>query len=388
MSYSTELEQTNKEYAIKGEVKTKLADMLQNCTKDKLASIASNCELPGRSKMNKQELAAALYELLTQEKRLEVALLLATEEEWELFDKLLKSPYVQDADLAPGTYGFLMDRGLIFSFWDGYKLSYVIPEEIKEVYRTFHSKSFIKTRDRYQLVLQYVEAATNLYGVCKPEKCIEIFNAQNDEKLSEDEFGQIYSFHTARQHLFYMSRGYLINDYFDEGNQEEFEELLERIKNKPYYIPAKEEFLKYADSGYYEQTLQLDRLKTFILQNLSRDEELAEIIVEDIQLACSMEEPFEGIMDEFERRNIHIKSMELLNALAALINDVNNNTRLWSNCGRTPFELQKSFGKPVHGPEQVSKLRVLSKQRIANKIGRNEPCPCGSGKKYKKCCGK
>jgi preprotein translocase subunit SecA len=24
----------------------------------------------------------------------------------------------------------------------------------------------------------------------------------------------------------------------------------------------------------------------------------------------------------------------------------------------------------------------------AEKIGRNEPCPCGSGKKYKKCCGK
>jgi uncharacterized protein YchJ len=22
------------------------------------------------------------------------------------------------------------------------------------------------------------------------------------------------------------------------------------------------------------------------------------------------------------------------------------------------------------------------------KVGRNEPCPCGSGKKYKKCCGK
>ena len=24
----------------------------------------------------------------------------------------------------------------------------------------------------------------------------------------------------------------------------------------------------------------------------------------------------------------------------------------------------------------------------AHKIGRNDPCPCGSGKKYKKCCGK
>jgi uncharacterized protein len=25
--------------------------------------------------------------------------------------------------------------------------------------------------------------------------------------------------------------------------------------------------------------------------------------------------------------------------------------------------------------------------RAAEKVGRNDPCPCGSGKKYKKCCG-
>ena len=31
-------------------------------------------------------------------------------------------------------------------------------------------------------------------------------------------------------------------------------------------------------------------------------------------------------------------------------------------------------------PEQV--------RRETPKIGRNDPCPCGSGKKYKKCCGK
>ena len=27
-------------------------------------------------------------------------------------------------------------------------------------------------------------------------------------------------------------------------------------------------------------------------------------------------------------------------------------------------------------------------QRAGRKIGRNEPCPCGSGKKYKHCCGR
>jgi uncharacterized protein len=28
-----------------------------------------------------------------------------------------------------------------------------------------------------------------------------------------------------------------------------------------------------------------------------------------------------------------------------------------------------------------------TRRRSAAKIGRNEPCPCGSGKKFKKCCG-
>ncbi|RJG06619.1 YecA family protein [Noviherbaspirillum cavernae] len=33
------------------------------------------------------------------------------------------------------------------------------------------------------------------------------------------------------------------------------------------------------------------------------------------------------------------------------------------------------------------KSAVAQVQRDAPKVGRNDPCPCGSGKKYKKCCG-
>tara|TARA_B100000315_G_scaffold260510_1_gene322481 strand:- start:2461 stop:2943 length:483 start_codon:yes stop_codon:yes gene_type:complete len=33
------------------------------------------------------------------------------------------------------------------------------------------------------------------------------------------------------------------------------------------------------------------------------------------------------------------------------------------------------------------KMNPRSNPRQVEKIGRNEPCPCGSGKKYKKCCG-
>ena len=36
--------------------------------------------------------------------------------------------------------------------------------------------------------------------------------------------------------------------------------------------------------------------------------------------------------------------------------------------------------------EREAKINQLSISIQANKVGRNDPCPCGSGKKYKKCC--
>lgn len=43
-------------------------------------------------------------------------------------------------------------------------------------------------------------------------------------------------------------------------------------------------------------------------------------------------------------------------------------------------------------PEDISDLEILLSKpetvSVERKVGRNDPCPCGSGKKYKKCCGK
>lgn len=36
---------------------------------------------------------------------------------------------------------------------------------------------------------------------------------------------------------------------------------------------------------------------------------------------------------------------------------------------------------------EIRKEYNQSKIAKSNKVGRNDPCPCGSGKKYKKCCG-
>jgi len=46
---------------------------------------------------------------------------------------------------------------------------------------------------------------------------------------------------------------------------------------------------------------------------------------------------------------------------------------------------RKSRGK---GRQKASKRATAQPQAAYGKVGRNDPCPCGSGKKYKKCCGR
>jgi len=49
--------------------------------------------------------------------------------------------------------------------------------------------------------------------------------------------------------------------------------------------------------------------------------------------------------------------------------------------GKTPAEVSKE------NPSLASFKKVETYRRSEPRIGRNDPCPCGSGKKYKKCCG-
>ena len=62
--------------------------------------------------------------------------------------------------------------------------------------------------------------------------------------------------------------------------------------------------------------------------------------------------------------------------------------------------IEKDLKQKIDGIEE--KIRVLTEEKMVQIVkdfkrsktvhkekepGRNDPCPCGSGKKYKKCCG-
>ena len=123
------------------------------------------------------------------------------------------------------------------------------------------------------------------------------------------------------------------------------------------------------------------------------------------------------IADMLERMKMPMSESHL-NEFMGLVYDLNNNTRLPANRGYTPVELSRkyrkhtipeiSFGPNIRDmlqngelnasdmarkieesdlPAQVKAQMILG-IKPSSKVGRNDPCPCGSGKKYKKCCGR
>jgi uncharacterized protein YecA (UPF0149 family) len=62
---------------------------------------------------------------------------------------------------------------------------------------------------------------------------------------------------------------------------------------------------------------------------------------------------------------------------------------------------EHALAESVYEAQRQAALQMSQQSQMANegeaiktiirgkpKVGRNDPCPCGSGKKYKKCCGR
>ncbi|WP_223066923.1 SEC-C metal-binding domain-containing protein [Paenibacillus caui] len=384
-------EQINIEHAIKGDPTSSLAEALLCQTKAKLSYLASAYNVAGRSKMKKEQLAEALVERMKDPASIRPVLLLVKDVEWKLFETLLRQPMLQDNGYPYGYYAYLLEHGLVFTFYQDSKLYLVMPEEIKHAFNKIDQAEFRNTLARYRLIHDYVLALTNLYGAYKPDRLVNIFNAQNKEvPLGEDEFAACLNHFLNRDEYFTWHEGYIVDiSLVTDESDDELKALLSNVAGKPYYIPDQDTLLKYKDDSYFEITPQLKALRNYVLQNMCPDTEIVDNLVDDVQLACSMEASLQEIIYEFERRQIHFDSMDQAQKVTSLIVDVYNNTRKWSNGGHTPAELSKRSGRAVVKPLHQAHYFPNKKEQVSvTKIGRNEPCPCGSGLKYKKCCGK
>lgn len=96
---------------------------------------------------------------------------------------------------------------------------------------------------------------------------------------------------------------------------------------------------------------------------------VAQSLVQEQPKKRSLESIFDGaapVSEDMEQK---------LNALQQRIQENNNRKMAAASGGKVDIENIKAVMPKVTG--------TLAKD---HKIGRNEPCPCGSGKKYKNCC--
>ncbi|MBU8869835.1 MAG: SEC-C domain-containing protein [Gemmatimonadales bacterium] len=100
---------------------------------------------------------------------------------------------------------------------------------------------------------------------------------------------------------------------------------------------------------------------------------------------------FEALMDSIERSSVNLffraelaPPPDVAAPPATKMETKHQEVSAYSQEGTAPAMGDGESGRSPASTE-VSGRRPV--QREEPKVGRNDPCPCGSGKKYKRCCG-
>ena len=274
------------------------------------------------------------------------------------------------------------------------------------------------------------KAAEMLYGVFPFGVLERLYGGKLDRdetiKAAEGKFDYIDSNLDEFEALGYAP-GYFTPTIYEDGeeyekykargdklhiSEREVEYLLEKQENRPFYIPTHNEVEELFEKGMLENESYKKLKKKIpnvraIWESVYRQDEINEIIEKAIA-QCATE----------SKDGMPVVDMDELNEMAALIIDCFNHTNLITNRGWEPMKLREALGErmPKTVAPQSSEFAKLMKEaepelkkmgfdvdyesgfgefsKVENgkvkkiKVGRNDPCPCGSGKKYKKCHGR
>ena len=220
----------------------------------------------------------------------------------------------------------------------------------------------------------YAKAAVNLYGIIRRDEFVDIFNAYNEEQTSVEEIYTILLPNVLKDRWYGFYKEYLVH-YLVLDDFEMVEYLEYEQENKPRYIPPQNDFLLY-EWEEFEDNDHWKNVRKFMFDNFGyRSLSKAFYEIKNYVIQSYRINNVGAILDKHSLLFADEKQVRTFFDLLIL---AKNNTRIWENKGYTPKELG------AHKIYQQKREPVVQK---TDKVGRNEPCPCGSGKKYKKCCG-
>ena len=246
-----------------------------------------------------------------------------------------------------------------------------------------YGKDWELMRVPFDLLESYACSVANLYGAMRLDEFHEfILHYDPNYRLSQQETINFLSGRMMCPDMpFRLEGDTLISDEdFHEDDEDLFakiEDLIDEQSHYPRWYPAtRDELFKWEYFDYYEKTPATNdlvhALKTICnVPNENAYDSLVSGICHMISVGATSNICYESLV---QGNFISKLSSSPRQRLISLIDQVALSVRLQFMNGNTAKE----------AAEQKAQTGTSDKPTV----GRNDPCPCGSGKKYKKCCGR
>lgn len=279
--------------------------------------------------------------------------------------------------------------GCVFSFIDDEGSSFVVMKEIQDIIRILE-KPEVKERIAFMNAIRYaVRTCLTLYGVCTLEQICNVLLKATDEGSEKkagakdaEEMVQKFLPYLEEEGVLWLDGEYIINPYFK--TKKEYRELVRR-QDRNYYVPDEEMILIYGLGNMLVKNKEYEAVFKLLTREI-KDQDEAEGMLEKIAEYVAMEDwEIPEIMNRFYEWGIVFGSERTMERLVGALGEWIYSIRRWSECGHSRKELRKEN-------TDLAYITYADRNKTAKENEKrytpNDPCPCGSGKKYKKCCGR
>lgn len=363
-------------FKIKSKPLTSLTLCLSKLSKAALETRSRYLGLDQLRRLKKAELIDLLSDYYIKTENVEKIVSWATEAEISILKSLMRDNFIEiTVESFPEVFNhlrYLFTTGLIHVFEEiENRFTLVLQDEIKERFDVLDWSKVSELNGRNFMIMTHCRAAVSLYGAVSLLKLHELYEYYNGAVNQATFLEGVYDAQ-IRSQSFWVYDGHLYSDYFDvdDLNSHLLFEILDQ--EKPYYIPELSEFIKYAEPDFEPENKYLDEMMVYLQKFAKLTENQWDDLRLEILYTIELGE-LRDTLQELESRNIVFETQREIDGFMKRYVPLVNNTRIWSNHGFTPEEIRK-ISKPTT-------------YKAEEKVGRNDPCSCGSGKKYKKCCG-
>lgn len=343
-----------------------LDNLLSFLTKPALTDIAKRLDLKKYSKLGKDGLINLICDDFKN--NIEKTLKELSYKEVTFLKSLLKDDlniYTFNIELLP-QLGGLSALGLVFKFSIDDNFYLVVPKDLKDSIKKISSNSaYMKSLKEISRATNYIDGLMTKYGMLVAGDLYKLIIDPNSTIFNKD-YVDFYINYIFRSYEAFTEVNCLVHPYvFSPENI--FEELRVR-QTIPYDFNDVDNIIALGEDIKSSFTEEIDTLKTILINNKIKKSMVDSVIVELI-FYIKNDLDTQSIMDLLIQSGLKIQN-DAESLIEALIN-VYNSTPMWILKGFTPKEIQERRTTTIKKQEEP---------------GRNDPCPCGSGKKYKKCC--